>query len=83
MPQQNPNLAQWQQRHARALAAVKAAEATRDQQAIRSAYDGLRQVNTAKPAGQATRKGASGTAPRQGILSKITQALTPSTGKPK
>lgn len=85
MPQQNPRLVQWQQRHAQAMAAVKAAEARRDQQAIRAAYENLRNINMAKPDGMATAQGqgskpAKPAAPKRsgglsGILSTVNNAL--------
>jgi hypothetical protein len=82
MPQNNPSLNQWQMRHQQALSAVKAAEARRDPQAIRQAYEQLRQINMAKPDGQAKPKGRMGNAPanaparqKRGVLSTINDAL--------
>lgn len=56
------------------MAAVKQAEATRDPQRVRQAYEQLRAVQTAKPDGQAAPPKPK--APRrQGVLSTITNVL--------
>lgn len=75
MPSTNPRLPQWQARHRQALAAVKAAEASGDPQAVRSAYATLREVNVAKPDGQAAPPKPKKGPVRRGVLSTVTETL--------